>query len=177
MAFPDSFSTARLTTERLREHHFGDILRMHADARQMETLGGVKDAEETREYLDWNLNQWDRYRHGLWILREWRDGPVVGRALLRHLNLEGRDEVEVGYSFHPDYWGRGLATEIASTLVALGFEQLGLTAVVALTLPTNEASKRVLMKAGLEPAGGAVHAGSTHSLFRTRRLSPIAHSP
>ena len=170
MAFPDSFSTARLTTERLREHHFADILRMHSDARQMETLGGVKNEEETREYLEWNLNQWDRHRHGLWILRERRDGPVVGRALLRHLSMEGRDEVEVGYSFHPEYWGRGLATEIASTLVTLGFDQLRLGSIVALTLVTNDASKRVLKKAGLEEVGLAHHAGTQHSFFRTRAL-------
>lgn len=175
MAFPDSFSTPRLTTERLREHHYGDILRMHSDDRQMVTLGGVKDAPETREYLDWNLDHWDRYGHGLWILRERRDGPVVGRALLRHLTIAGRDEVEVGYSFDPDWWGRGLATEIASTLVALGLEQLRMSAIVALTLPTNDASKRVLVKAGLVANGETVHAGSTHSLFRTP--TPMAHSP
>ena len=133
----------------------------------METLGGVKDEQQTREYLEWNLNQWDRYGHGLWILRERRDGPVIGRALLRHLFIDGRDEVEVGYSFHPEYWGKGYATEIATTLVRLGFEQLGLASIVAITLLTNEASKRVLMKAGLEPAGETMHAGSAHSLFRT----------
>ena len=168
MSFPDSFATPRLTTERLREHHFADILRMHADARQMETLGGVKNEEQTREYLDWNLGHWDRHGFGLWILRERRDGPVIGRALLRHLSVEGRDEVEAGYSFNPEYWGRGYATEIATTLVRLGLEQMGLPAIVAITLPTNEASKRVLVKSGLEPAGQTVHAGVAHSLFRTR---------
>jgi RimJ/RimL family protein N-acetyltransferase len=142
---------------------------MHSDARQMETLGGIKDEEQTREYLDWNLNHWDRYGHGLWILREDRGGPVIGRALLRHLSLAGGDEVEVGYSFNPEYWGKGYATEIATTLVWLGFEHMGLAAIVALTLPTNDDSKRVLLKAGLESAGEANHAGLTHSLFRTPR--------
>ena len=169
MSFPDSFATPRLTTERLRAHHYGDILRMHSDARQMETLGGIKDESETHEYLDWNLNHWDRYGHGLWILREQRGGPVIGRALLRHLGLEGSDEVEVGYSFNPEHWGKGYATEIATILVRLGFEHLGLATVVALTLPTNDASKRVLMKAGLEARGETTHAGQTHSLFRTPR--------
>ena len=167
MSFPDSFSTPRLTAERLREHHFEDIFRMHRDARQMETLGGIKTEQETREYLEWNLDHWDRYGHGLWILRERRDGPVIGRALLRHLFVEGRDEVEVGYSFNPDHWGKGFATEIATTLVRLGFEQLRLAAIVAITMLTNEASKRVLRKAGLEDAGETIHAGSAHSLFRT----------
>ena len=80
--------------------------------------------------------------------------------------------MEVGYSFNPEYWGKGYATEIATTLVRLGLEQLGLSAVVAITLPTNEASKRVLKKAGLDAAGETVHAGSKHSLFRTAVHSP-----
>jgi RimJ/RimL family protein N-acetyltransferase len=168
MSFPDSFQTPRLAAERLREHHFADILRMHADARQMAPLGGVKDEAETREYLDRNLDHWDQHGFGLWILRDVAGGPVVGRALLRTLAVEGTDEVEVGYSFHPEHWGRGLATEVASTLVMLGREQLRLRTIVAVTQVDNTASKRVLEKAGLGPAGEMEFHGVPHSLFRLR---------
>jgi RimJ/RimL family protein N-acetyltransferase len=168
MAFPDSFQTPRLAAERLREHHFADLLRMHSDARQMAPLGGVKNEAETRDYLDRNLDHWDQHGFGLWILRDLDGGPVVGRALLRTLTVEGTDEVEVGYSFHPEHWGRGLATEIATTLVILGQEQLGLGSIVAVTQVDNAASQRVLEKAGLEPAGEIAFHGVAHSLFRLR---------
>jgi len=168
LAFPDSFSTPRLTAERLRTHHFPDVLRMHADARQMAPLGGVRDEAETREYVERNLDHWDQHGFGLWILREAEDGPVIGRALLRYLSVNGKDEVEVGYSFHPEYWGKGYATEIATTLVRLGIELMGFETIVAITMRDNDASKRVLMKAGLEPAGEMLHAGEPHSLFRRR---------
>ena len=174
MAFPDSFQTPRLTAERLRQHHFADLLRMHRDERQMAPLGGVKDEEQTREYLDRNLDHWDEHGFGLWILREGTGGPVIGRALLRTLNVEGADEVEVGYSFHPEFWGRGFATEIATTLVLLGREQLGLRTIVAVTQADNAASQRVLVKAGLEPAGDIYFTGVAHSLFRLR--APQHHS-
>jgi len=170
VSFPDSFSTPRLVAERLREHHYDDLLRMHADPRQMATLGGVKNEAETREYLDWNLNHWDRHGFGLWILRASPDGPTIGRALLRYLSVEGKEEVEVGYSLLPEYWGQGLATEIATTLVRLGMEQMGFTTIVAVTRKDNEASKRVLRKAGLDPAGEMMHGGMGHSLFRSRSL-------
>ncbi len=168
MSFPESFQTPRLSAERLLPHHFPDLLRMHSDPRQMAPLGGRKDEVATRAYLERNLNHWDDHGFGLWILRERPDGPVIGRALLRYLDVDGRDEVEVGYSFHPEYWGRGLATEIATTCVSLGREQFGLLSIVAITLPDNLASKRVLTKAGLEAAGEMLHAGVRHCLFRSR---------
>lgn len=168
MSFPQSFQTPRLSAGRLLPHHYDDLLRMHADPRQMATLGGIKDEVETRAYLEWNLNHWDDHGFGLWILRERPDGPAIGRAQLRHLDVEGQDEIEVGYSFHPEYWGHGLATEIATACVNLGREQLGLRSIVAITLPDNLASKRVLTKAGLEAAGEVTHAGQVHSLFRWR---------
>ncbi|MGH7427283.1 MAG: GNAT family N-acetyltransferase [Gemmatimonadales bacterium] len=47
------------------------------------------------------------------ILRERGGREPIGRAVLRHLLVEGVDEVEVGYSFYPAYWGRGLAPRAA----------------------------------------------------------------
>ena len=84
---------------------------------------------------------------------------MIGRAILRHLDVEGVDEVEVGYGFMPEYWGRGLATEIARACVRIGFDQLGLRSLVAITTPPNLASQRVMTKAGLVYERDIVHAG------------------
>ena len=68
----------------------------------MAPLGGVKNETETREYLERNLNHWDAHGFGLWILRERAGGPVIGRALLRHLDVEGRDEIARDLPAGPD---------------------------------------------------------------------------
>ena len=91
---------------------------------------------------------------------------MIGRAILRHLDVEGVDEVEVGYGFMPDYWGRGLATEIAQACVRIGFDRLGFGSLVAITTPENIASQRVMRKAGLAYERDIVHAGLPHVLFR-----------
>src|SRR5262249_51803750 len=83
------------------------------------------------------------------------------RAVLRHLDVEGTDEVEIGYAFYPEYWGRGLATEIAAACLAHG-RRLGVPSLVAIINPENHASQRVLTKVGLayerpaRPAGRGV---------------------
>jgi RimJ/RimL family protein N-acetyltransferase len=94
---------------------------------------------------------------------------VIGRAILRHLDVAGVDEVEVGYGFVPEYWGRGLATEIAQACVRIGFERLRLASLVAITTPANVRSQRVMAKAGLVYERDIVHAGVPHVLFRINR--------
>ena len=102
------------------------------------------------------------------MLRHRATAALIGRAVLRHLEVEGVDEVEVGYGFFPEYWGRGLATEIARACVRTGRDVLGLRSVVTITLPTNLASRRVMQKAGLVYERDITHAGLHHLLFRTR---------
>src|SRR2546427_12087068 len=95
MPFPDSFATARLRAERLTPEHFAELRRMDRDPEFMAMLGGPRDDAQTAAYLARNLQHWTDYGFGLWILRESQQNRVAGRAVLRHLLLEGSDEVEV----------------------------------------------------------------------------------
>ena len=169
----DSFSTARLDAERLTADHWDDLRRMDQNEQFMAELGGVRDEAGTRAYLERNLAHWVARGFGLWMLRDRDTGGVIGRAVLRHLDVDGVDEVETGYGFLPDLWGRGLATEIARACVHIGRERLGLASVVGITLPTNAASQQVMRKAGLQYERVILHAGQPHLLFRTGH-SPIA---
>ncbi len=166
--FPDSFSTARLAAERLTADHLPEIRRMHRDAAVMAQLGGVRDEAQTAAYLARNLRHWAEHGFGLWILREVGGGEPVGRAVLRHLLVEGVDEVEVGYAFYPAFWGRGLATEVATACLELGRRELGLATIVAVTSPGNLASQHVLQKVGLVYERDFTHEGALSALFRTR---------
>ncbi|MFL5402397.1 MAG: GNAT family N-acetyltransferase [Gemmatimonadales bacterium] len=169
----DSFSTARLDAERLTANHRVHVQRMDQDERFMAQLGGVRDVAGTRAYLERNLEHWAAHGFGLWMLRDRESGAVIGRAVLRHLDVEGVDEFETGYGFLPEFWGRGLATEIARACVEIGRNRLGLASVVGITLPTNHASQRVMRKAGLEYEREIVHSGVLHLLFRTKSYRPL----
>jgi ribosomal-protein-alanine N-acetyltransferase len=115
-----------------------------------------------------NVKHWADHGFGMWMLRDAATADVIGRAILHHLSVEGVDEVEVGYGFMPEYWGRGLGTEVAGACVRIGFEQLQLSSIVAITTPANIASRRVMQKVGLAYERDISHAGTPHVLFRTR---------
>jgi RimJ/RimL family protein N-acetyltransferase len=141
---------------------------MDSDELMMAMLGGIRDEAATSDYLSRNLDHWAEHNFGIWMLRDRQTGAMIGRAVLRHLEIDGHDEVEVGYGFLPQFWGRGLATEIARACVRIGLEELRFPSLVAITLTTNRGSQRVLEKAGLRHERDIMHAGVPHALFRTR---------
>jgi ribosomal-protein-alanine N-acetyltransferase len=78
------------------------------------------------------------------------DGAVVGDAMVRlEPDDNGRWAAVLGYTIHPDWAGRGLATEVAGALVRLCFTHLGVAVVQADVFVPHRASQRVLEKAGL----------------------------
>lgn len=140
---------------------------MHQDAEQMALLGGVRTESQTAAYMERNLEHWRLHGFGIWMLRDLSQGQVAGRALLRHLDLDGIDEVEVGYSLHPAFWGLGLAAEVATACLDRARDTLGLASVVALTVPENHRSQRVMTKVGMRFERDIQHDGRHHVLFRT----------
>jgi RimJ/RimL family protein N-acetyltransferase len=158
--------TARLLLARLRAEDFDDLHAMHTDARVMATLGGVRSRADTQRVLDALVADWDTDGFGYWLARDRASGRVAGRGGLRRVVLEGRPEVEVGYAFLPEYWGRGLATELARESIRVGFAELGLPELVCFTLPTNRASQRVMERAGFRYVGDTVWADLPHVLYR-----------
>jgi RimJ/RimL family protein N-acetyltransferase len=75
------------------------------------------------------------------------------------------DEVDLGYRFLPQYWGRGLATEASVVCLAYGFDVLGLERIIGITMPENLASMRVLEKVGMERQEPILCEGEPAELF------------
>ena len=61
-----------------------------------------------------------------------------------------RKSVELGYWLGEPYWGQGVVTAAVKEIVAYGFKNLAINRVYARPFGTNEASKRVLVKAGFK---------------------------
>jgi ribosomal-protein-alanine N-acetyltransferase len=60
---------------------------------------------------------------------------------------------EVGYDLARDQWGRGLATEALSSVLAFGFERMDLHRVEAATIADNHGSVRLLERFGFVREG------------------------
>ncbi len=105
---------------------------------------------------------WDNPSYGRWacVLRsQGPDAPLIGFCGLKF--LPETEEVDIGFRLLPEYWGRGLATEAAHATLNFGFATLGLSEIVAMVMPDNHASIRVLTKLGLQLAGDIEYFGET----------------
>jgi len=76
------------------------------------------------------------------------DNSFIGIGSLILQNNEHRFNAEIGYWIGEPYWGRGYATEAVNLLVQFAFGKLAITRVYAYVYGFNNASMRVLEKAG-----------------------------
>ena len=167
----------RIVTERLigERPSVGDtdelcVLMLHPDV--LRTTWYAPDPPTRVHIVDklaGDIEHWDRYGFGPWVLRDRSNRELVGRGGLKHTTATGVDEIEVGWSIDPDRWGEGLATELARASVRAAFDVLGLDDVIAYTANDNVASWRVMEKAGMEFDREIVAVGLPHVLYRARR--------
>jgi [ribosomal protein S5]-alanine N-acetyltransferase len=142
------------------------MVTMHQDGRFVEVFGHRSTPEHVRTFTAKHIEEWDRAGWSLWTLRDRETGAFIGRGGLRPVTIDGVDEVELGYALRPEWWGRGLATELSSVAIEVGFERLGLRSIVAFTIPTNVRSRHVMEKVGMNFERDMVWAGMPHVLYR-----------
>ncbi len=108
------------------------------------------DRSDAWQQMAWFLGQWELRGTGHWALEEKKSGQFVGRAGLHRPERHDWPGVEVGWLLHPDYWGRGYATEAGAAAVRYGFEDLQVDKLFSCILPENHRSQAVAKRLGFE---------------------------
>jgi RimJ/RimL family protein N-acetyltransferase len=144
-----------LTTDRLVLRSFRDddlepfteVLRAEPVRAALNIPADVGPARAFTEMAAW-VGQWELRGTGHWALEERASGVLVGRAGLHRPGWEDWPGVEVGWTLHPDHWGKGYATEAGAQAVTYAFETLRLPEVFSVILPTNHRSQAVARRLG-----------------------------
>ena len=106
------------------------------------SLDAVREILLSRPIRDYSM-----YGFGRMACIEASSGRLVGFSGLKY--LEDLGEVDIGYRFLPDCWGKGYATESAEALIREESRRHGIERIIGLVQPENVASARVLEKLGL----------------------------
>ena len=108
--------------------------------------GPDKSVEETRARLVGYQNHQKAHGFSKWLILERDSGVAIGDSGL--LVLQDYGWVDLGFRFAQPFWGKGLATEVASAWVRTAFDDLEVSRLGAFVHPENVASIRVLEKVG-----------------------------
>ena len=104
--------------------------------------------ENAEKSLKSFVKHWQQRDYGIWAIIENFSSQMIGYCGLRY--LDELDEVELLYGLAEAYWGKGITTQAAKAAIAYGFNVANLARIIAMALPDNFASIRVMEKAGLE---------------------------
>ncbi len=107
--------------------------------------------QETSDFLDAQIREWDDNGFGCWIARDRASGRVIGYVgiSIPMFLPEILPAIEVGWRFDPAVWGMGLASEGARAALDEGFNTLGLDEICSVPQSDNPASSRVCDRIGM----------------------------
>jgi RimJ/RimL family protein N-acetyltransferase len=141
-------------------------VKLHADPAVSEFVGSYT-RERAIERLQVIERQWAERGHGLFAVESLADGRFLGRSGLQY--WEQWDEVEAGWTYHPDAQGQGYATEAASAFLEWGWRRLDVASVTAMIEPRNLASARVAQRLGFTVRERAEREGRDFFIYHLPR--------
>ncbi len=152
MQYPDLFiETERLIIRPFKLEDVESAYQLNLDpevSRYTSDGGVVAKAEIERRIVEDVLGDYQKHGFGRLAVELKGEGKFIGFTGLKY--LEDLGEVDLGYRFMRPYWGRGIATESGSACLELGFNILGLDRIIAMVIPENVGSIRVLDKLGFQ---------------------------
>ncbi|RDI39060.1 GNAT family N-acetyltransferase [Aquicella lusitana] len=158
--------SCRLYLRKLTLDDIPNLLKIFADPIAMQYYPNTLNMEETQAWIERVLNNYRLHNAGLWACHLKATDEFVGQCGLHfQKNIDGRDEVEVGYLFVRQFWHQGLATEAAKATMDYAREKLGFRRLISLIRPENLPSRRVAERNGMVPEKEIEFKGYKHIVY------------
>ena len=145
----------KIETERLilRKITKQDVPDMYAYCSDPEVTRFVKwnqhqSLAETEAFVEFILNNYKKKSLAPWGMEYKKTGKIIGTVDLASWNPT-HQSAEIAYCIHQGYWGCGLTTEAAKSVIAFGFSNMDLIRIQARCFVANIGSERVMEKLGM----------------------------
>lgn len=144
--FPE-FKSARLSFKAINEKDADDLwgIRYNQEVIRYIDRKPTENREAITSFIQYVNQGFDEQQFIFWGVRLLSNEQLIGTICLWHFTDDKR-EAEIGYEFHPAYWGKGYANESISQIIQLSREELGLVKLEAFTHRKNASSCKVLNK-------------------------------
>ena len=152
--------TERLRLRKYTPDDFDALYELLSDPETMQHYPAPFDEERTRNWIRWNLDNYEKYGFGLWAVELKETGVAIGAMGYGpscDCKLPARDnEPIIGYWIAKPYWNRGICTEALGLMVEHIRCMTDIRSLISGHYVDNPASGRVMQKCGFVPTGETV---------------------
>jgi RimJ/RimL family protein N-acetyltransferase len=143
--------TSRLLLRPWRDADVAAYAELSADPAVMEFLRPVTEPGAAEAWAARVRSHWRQHGFGQWVVEIPGGASLIGVVGLSRISYEVHFTLAVEVAWRPAraHWGRGYASEAAHAAVDYGFNTLGLPEIVAITVPANLRSRRVMERLGM----------------------------
>ena len=150
------FESERLQFREIQWSDLPDFHKLHSfpEVDEFNTMGIPNSLEETKIVLTALINgQKENPRKTfVWSVLLRRTEEFIGEAGIT-CSLDKFKLGEIYYKLLPEFWNQGLGTEVAKTLITIGFQEFHLHKVEAGVATANKRSIHILEKCGMTREG------------------------
>lgn len=127
----------------------------------------IKDIAQAEAYLaNGPIKSYHDNGFGLWLVETKKDNQPVGMCGI--IKRPALDHPDIGFAMLPEFEGKGLAFEAAEATMRYAKDKLGQSNILAVTLPENIGSIKLLEKIGMR-FSGTVELSSEEQLLLYRK--------
>ena len=145
-----TIETPRLILREYTPEDFTALYEIVSDPETMQHYPAPFSREKTRNWIAWNLENYQRYGFGLWAVVLKENGEFIGDCGLSLQNIDGRMLPEIGYHIRKDQQRKGYASEAAAKCMEYAFRERKLPRVYSYMKYTNVGSYSVALKNGMK---------------------------
>jgi RimJ/RimL family protein N-acetyltransferase len=142
--------TERLYLRELTGSDASDLACILSDPESMKYYPKPFTPEQVRNWIQWNIDNYQKYRHGLWAVIL-KDGDIfLGDCGITIQEIEGEYLPELGYHIKKEFWCKGYATEAAKACLDYAFSTFKYNELFSYTNQENIPSIKVMKKIGMQ---------------------------
>ena len=144
------FETKRLIVRKFTPTDADDYFALNSNEEVMRYIRPVRTREECDKLFNETVLKGfaDNYK-GIWAINERTSGELIGCFVIMPIP-DDIEKTQLGYSFLPEYWGKGFATEVTKAGLDYFRDQTPLAEIYAVTETPHVASQKVLLKNGFQ---------------------------
>ena len=159
-----NFESPRFIYRLVRSEDLPLIFELYGDEKTTKHVrSGVTDLTTTQKKLEAMLAINQQKNSGYWMAFRKQDKKFAGMVNIKSLGRTRRKEI--GFIVQRSFWGQGYATEMVKTLMIHARQTFRMNSFVALVMPENIPSKRVLEKTGFNNSGKRLFYGINYDYY------------